>query len=433
MRFVGLDVHKREVEAAIVSAEGRLLQRQRFAAVREEIERFATRTLRPDDRVALEATTNTWGVFDLIAPHVAEVVVSNPLRTKAIAEAKIKTDKVDAEVLAHLLRTDFLPRVWRPDPDTQLARRLTSRRASLSSDRTTLKNRIHSVLHQRLIPVPFKDLFSVKGRAWLAEIAIDDHGRDAIDGDLRLLDAAQMEIDSIDQKIADRAWLDDRVKLLMTMPGVDTVVAQALVAAIGDINRFKDGDHAASYLGIVPSTRQSGDHCYHGPITKRGNGHARWLIVQAAQHLGNHPGPLGVFLRKLTRKKNRNVAVVATARKLVVIAWHMLKKNEPYRYAPPRSTEAKLSRLRVKATNTRRAGGAGKGVPRPRSYGSGDQFRAVPSLAEVLAKEGLPELPDLAAGEKRMLRDKRVVGFVRSIDRSHKVLKKKPPAKPEST
>src|SRR5207302_11482476 len=127
-------------------------------------------------------------------------------------------------------------------------------------------------------------------------------------------------------------------------------VAQTVLAALGDVGRFPDGDHAASYLGLVPSTKQSAEHCYHGPITKAGNGHARWVLIQAAQHLRLHPGPLGVFFRRLAKKQNYNVAVVATARKLVVIAWHLLTNNEPYRYAQPRSTEGKLQRLRVKAT-----------------------------------------------------------------------------------
>lgn len=424
MRFIGLDVHKRIVEAAILDAAGKLLVRCQLAATREEIMKFAERRLRPTDRVALEATTNTWGVVDLLAPYVAEVVVSNPLRTKAIAEAKIKTDKVDAEVLAQLLRTDFLPRVWRPDAHTQEGRRITSRRASLSSDRTTIKNRIHSVLHQRLIPVPFKDLFSRKGRAWLAELAIDPMGREAMDADLRLLDATQAEIDRLDVQIRQRAWVDPRVKLLMTLPGVDVAVAHALISAIGATDRFRDGDHAASYLGLVPSTRQSADHCYHGPITKQGNGHARWLLVQAAQHLGSHPGPLGVFFRKLCKKKNRNVAVVATARKLVVIAWHMLKHNEPYRYALPRPTEAKLSRLRVKATQNRRRGGTPKGTPRPDSYGTGEPLRTVPAIDQVLSKEDLPAIQPLKDGEKAMLRDKGLVRFVQRIRRAQKIPRK---------
>ncbi len=115
----------------------------------------------------MEATTNTWAVVALLEPFVAEVVVSNPLRTRAIATAKIKTDRVDALVLAQLLRSDFLPRVWQPDADTRRRRALSTERANLVSDRTRLKNRIHAVLHQRLIEAPAGDLFQPASRRWL--------------------------------------------------------------------------------------------------------------------------------------------------------------------------------------------------------------------------------------------------------------------------
>src|SRR5262249_27707603 len=156
----------------------------------------------------------------------------------------------------------------------------------------------------------------------------------------------------------------------------------AILAAFGDFSRFKDPDQCAAYLGLVPKVKQSAESCHYGPITKAGNGHTRWLLVQAAQHLGSHPGPLGAFFRKLRKRKNHNLAVVATARKLVVIAWHMLKNNEPYRYAQPRATEAKLSRLRLKGGGERRRGGAAKGGKKAEQTES--PTRRVKPLAEVL-------------------------------------------------
>ncbi|MBL8920200.1 MAG: IS110 family transposase [Myxococcaceae bacterium] len=346
--------------------------------------------------------TNTWGVVDVLAPFVKRVVVSNPLRTRAIAEAKVKTDKVDALVLAQLLRADFLPDVWRPDGHTRELRHLTTRRATLVSDRTRVKNRLHAVLHQRLIHCPVKDLFSKQGLAWLRALELDAHGRATLASDLTLLDSIEAELAALMPTIAGAAWPDERVRLLMTLPGVDVTVAVALLGAIGDVSRFRDGDAAASYLGLAPSTRQSADNTYHGRITKQGNAHARWLLVQAAQHVANHPGPLGNFFRKLAHRKSRNVAIVAVARKLVVIAWHMLKKNEPYRYALPASTKAKLSRLRVAGTKQRRPGGTPKGTARPVHHGE-RLGRNVPSLDQVLASESLPARAPLAAGELRQL------------------------------
>ena len=136
IRYVGLDVHKRVIEACIVDQTGKVLHRERFALNRQALHTFAAKVLRPTDRVALEATTNCWAVADALRPHVAKVIVSNPMATKAIAQAKVKTDKVDAFVLAQLLRCDFLPEVWQPDEATRRLREWTGRRSALVGQRT---------------------------------------------------------------------------------------------------------------------------------------------------------------------------------------------------------------------------------------------------------------------------------------------------------
>jgi len=420
MPFAALDLHKKIVEAVVLDDTGRVLHRDHFSTTREALTDFA-RNLPSNTHIAIEATTNTWAVVRLLQPFVAEVVVSNPLRTRAIAEAKIKTDKVDALVLANLLRADFLPRVWIPDQATIALRHQSTERANLVADRTRIKNRIHSVLHQRLIPAPHDDLFSPRSLAWLSQLDIDPLGRQALDRQLRQLGHIEEEIFDLSGTLAQQAHDDPRVKLLMTLPGVDFPVAQTLLAVLGDISRFPSADKAAAYLGLVPSTRQSAAHCYHGPITKQGSGHARWMLVQGAQALAFHPGPLGVFFRKLAKKKNRNVAVVATARKLVTIAWHMLKNNEPYRYAQPATLKAKFDRLRIRATGKRKPSGNPKGAPRPAGYGSGVRTRAVPSVDEVMQEAGLPPLPPLSAGEQKMIGERGAAAFASSLHQAKRV------------
>ncbi|MGB8296742.1 MAG: IS110 family transposase [Polyangia bacterium] len=399
VRHVGLDVHKRLVEACLVDSTGTVVHRERFALNRRTLELFAIKILQPTDHVAFEATTNCWAVADALQPHVAKLVVSNPLATKAIAQAKVKTDKVDAHVLAQLLRCDFLPEVWQPDEATRQLRELTGRRSVLVGQRTMMRNRIHSVLAMRLIEVSLKKLFEAKGLEWLKTVEIDPQGRMLIDSDLRQLEFLQKEIAALDLELAKRGQANEPVKLLMTLPGADVAVAEGLLAAWGDYRRFPDADHAASYLGLAPSTKQSAEHCYHGPITKRGNSHARWMLIQAAQHLDKHPGPLGHFFRRLMKKKTRNVAVVAAARKLAMIGWLMLKSNEPYRYAIPRSTETKLARLRVKATGERRKSGPPKGTKAKAKLPGGS--RTIKSLTAICQSEGLPAPRELSGGERR--------------------------------
>jgi transposase len=415
-RFIGLDVHKTVVEACVVNEAGQRLFRRRIECRQDALLRFAEE-LTKEDSVALEVTTNAWAVADLILPFVGRVVVSNPMKTKAIAEAKVKTDKVDAEVLAQLLRCDYLPSVWVPDQETRSLRQLTSRRERLVSERTRLKNRIQSVLASRLVQVPVKTLFSHEGLKWLTACELPADQRALIDSDLRLIQGVDQEIVKLEASLRQQAWNQPRVRLLMTVPGIDYCVALALVAALGDLSRFADGDHAASYLGLTPSIKQSANTCHYGPISKRGASHARWLLTQAAQNMARQAGPLGVFFRRLAKRKCWNVAVCATARKLVGIAWLMLKNNEPYRYANPATTQQKLSRLRVAATGKLRQPehkGRRPGV----KNGANPPSRLTPSLGQVCEQEGLPPIhgfEELPVGEQRVLHSLGVMDYVQQI------------------
>lgn len=163
MRFIGLDLHKKTLVACALDRRGKALFRESVDCRRESLEAFARAKLRKTDRLAVEATANTWAVADILRPFVAAVTVGNPLQVKAIAQAKVKTDKIDAEVLAHLLRCDYLPTVWTPDAATQKLRQLTTLRGGVIADRTRIKNRVQSLLAQLLVVPPVKVLFSKKG------------------------------------------------------------------------------------------------------------------------------------------------------------------------------------------------------------------------------------------------------------------------------
>ena len=421
-RFIGLDVHKTVVEACVIDENGKTLFRRRIDCTRKTLMEFADE-LTPDDAVALEVTTNAWAVADLLEPFVGRIVVSNPMKTKAIAEAKVKTDKVDAEVLAQLLRCDYLPSVWVPDPTTRSLRQLTARRERLVSQRTRLKNRIQSVLAGLLVVVPIKTLFSQVGHQWLEDVDLPVYEKALISSDLRLIEAVDQEIAQLEKTLQKEAYQQPKVRLLMTIPGVDFCTALAILAALGDLSRFTDGNHAASYLGLTPSVKQSASTCHYGAITKRGNSHARWMLTQAAQNMARHPGPLGVFFRRLAKRKTWNVAVCATARKLVVIAWLMLKNNEPYRYANPTTTQQKLSRLRMAATGKARE--AKRRGRRPGAKnGQHGPTRLVASLGTVCEQEGLPPshgFEQLPPGEQRVLKTLGVIEYVADINTERRV------------
>lgn len=422
-RFVGVDLHKKVASFHVLSQDGTSLKSGSFDVGLDSIRGFAAGHLRPNDHLAVEVTSNTWAFVRLVRPYVANIVVSNPLKTKAIAEANVKTDKVDARVLADLLRCNYLPSVWVPPPDVEDNRAIAARRTAFVHERTSIRNRIHSVLARRLVAAPEGDLFSGKGLTWLKQVELDPLDRALVDADLRLLDALARESATIDAQIVHESYNDQDVQLLMTIPGVDYTIAHALKAALADVHRFSNPDKAASYLGLVPSVKQSADKCYTGPITKAGATQVRWLLIQGAQRVGSHPGPLGAFFRKLAKRKNRNVAVVATARKMVTIAWHMLKNKEPYRYAIPQATDAKLAGLRVKATGEKRKGGVPKGVKAVSKTGSGGS-RTIPSLDQVYTRQGLPSRRSRTQGEERMIRESGTERFVASLDKPTVVVRK---------
>jgi transposase len=422
-RYIGVDLHKATAAFHILSHDGKTLHTGSFEVTPKSIRRVAAEHLLPTDQVAVEVTSNTWAFVRLIKPRVAKIVVSNPMKTKAIAEANIKTDKVDAFVLAQLLRCDYLPSVWVPTPAVEDNRALAARRTALVNQRTAIRNRVHAVLARRLITVPAGGLFSVKGLAWLEKLEVDPFDRALIDADLRLLEAIERQSTAIDDMIVTASYDDPDVRLLMTLPGVDYTIAHALKATLADIGRFPSPDKAASYLGLVPRVKQSANKCYNGPITKAGASQVRWLLVQAAQCISRHPGPLGAFFRKLEKRKNRNVAVVATARKLVTIAWHMLKNKEPYRYALPRSTDEKLAAVRVRATGTKRKTGNPKGSKCAAKLAAG-KSRTIHSLDNVYVRQGLPARQPLSDGEKRMIRESGTAQYVASLE-TEKVAPKK--------
>ncbi len=145
------------------------------------------------------------------------------------------------------------------------------------------------------------------------------------------------------------------------------------------------------------------------------------MLVQAAQSGARHPGPLGHFFRKLSKRKKYNVALVAVARKMVVIAWQMLTHNEPYRYATPQRTGLKLARLRVKATGQRRRSGATKGVPRATPQPSSGRRETIKSLPRICLEEGLPSLQELTPGELRTVQESGATEYVASTRRDHVV------------
>jgi transposase len=341
-------VHRSFAIAVFLDGDG-MHNGGRVELTRDAVITFGRR-LRPDDEVVIEATVNTVGIVRLLEPFVHWLVIANPLQVRAIAHAKIKTDKIDAAVLAKLHARGFLPEVWMPDEATETLRRLVAQRTQVVQQMTRIKNRLHSVLHANLIPPFAGELFSLTGRAWLETLPLGADERIAVRRYLADLDQRATDLDALNQALAERSLQDKRARRPMTLGGVHVTVAMGLLAAIGDITRFASPEKLVSYLGLNPSVRQSGNRpAQHGRITKQGRSHARAMLVEAAWAAARAPGPLRAFFLRIQSRRGKQVAAVATARKLAVLVWHLLTKEENYAWARPALLQAKLRKVELAA------------------------------------------------------------------------------------
>ena len=359
MRIVGLDIHRISAEAVMLD-EGKIIRLGRVGMTRDHLEAFARR-LTHDDHVIIEATGNASAVVEVISPHVGRVVIANPRQVHLIARAKIKTDVIDATVLAKLYASNFLPEVWVPDDETRALRRQVARRNQIVRHRVRLKTMTQSILHAHLLPrCPHADLFGSRGRGWLVNQPLPPDERDAVERHLREYDRLGEDLRAIERELAQAALDNPDIKRLMTIPGIDMVVALGLMAAIGPIARFNGPEQLVAYLGLNPSVYQSGDGPpQHGRITKQGRNHARSMLVEAAWQAVRGPGPLRGFYERVARRRGTHVAAVAVARKMAVIVWHMLTKAEDYAGVRPALHAKKLRELQLRAGQPERRGKRG--------------------------------------------------------------------------
>jgi transposase len=356
VRAVALDVHRDFCEVAIV-ADGRLRSAGRIQTRPEALELFAA-SLDPRDWVTLEVTGNAWAIAGILERHVARVIVVSPTDT-GIRQARAKTDRLDARTLAKLLWAGELDGVWTPDERVRVMRRRLARRAQLVRARSRVKNEIHAVLMRCLKDrPPASDLFGIKGRRWLADQQLPVCECETVDAGLRQVDFLDTEIARVERLIAADALSWPEVKRLMTVPGVNVIVAATFMAAVGDIRRFGDRRKLTAYLGLDPKVRQSGaGPANHGHISKQGSNSARHALVEACWSTVRQPGPIAAFYQRIRARRGHSIAIVASARKLACLFWCLLSRGEDYAYAQPSLTQKKMRRLELQAGAPRWQGG----------------------------------------------------------------------------
>jgi transposase len=343
-----LDVQLDFCEVAIREG-GKVRSAGRVASTPEALGVLAE-SLLGTDRVVLEVTGSAWEIVRILEPYVAKVIVVSPGDT-GITQARAKTDRLDARTLARLLWSGELDAVWMPDELTRVLRRRVSRREQLMRARTRAKNEIHAMLMRQLIGrPPFSDLFGVKGRAWLRQLELPVEERETVEGCMRQVEFLDAEIAEVERLIARYALSCSDARRLMSVPGVNVICAATFLAAIGDIRRFKTSRQLVGYLGLDPKVRQSGSSpARGGRISKQGSPQARWALVEAAFSAVRQPGPLHAFYERIRARRGHGIATVAAARKLTVLFWCLLTREEQYAHQQPSLTAKKLRRLELTA------------------------------------------------------------------------------------
>ncbi|MBV8507550.1 MAG: IS110 family transposase [Alphaproteobacteria bacterium] len=347
-RCVGLDVHLDFIEIAICE-EGKVWSAGRVPATAEGIKTLID-SLAPTDRVALEVTGSSWEIARLLEPRVRKIIVVSPGDT-GIAQARAKTDRLDARTLARLLWTGELEAVWVPPEWIGRMRRRLSRRQQLVRARSRAKNEIHAVLMRRLKGrPPVSDLFGVKGREWPRGLTLPLEENETVHACLRHIEFLDTEIEQVERLICQEALQSPQIRRLLTVPGVNVICAAVFLAAVGDVRRFKGSRPLVAYLGLDPRVYQSGSGpARGGRISKQGSPQARWALVETAQSVVQQPGPLHAFYERIRARKGHNVAVVAVARKLAVLFYCMLTREEDYAHQQPSLTAKKMRLLEVRA------------------------------------------------------------------------------------
>jgi transposase len=337
LRFVALDLHKRYVMVGAVNARQEVVLRpQRVELV--AFEGWARKHLRPTDEVVLEATSNAWYIYDLLQPLVVRVVVANPYAVKLIAASLVKTDRRDTLVLARLLAANLIPEVWVPPAHVRELRALIAHRERLVSQQTATKNRLHGVLHRHQLVPPEGGLFSTANRTWWNGLNLLPSEKLRVQQDLATLDHLAPHLVAVETELARLSTLDpwiSQVPFLIQLPGIGLIIAMTILSAIGDISRFPSAKKLVGYAGLGARVHASGQTHHSGGITKQGRRELRAAMVEAAWvAVDTHPFWRQRFAQ-LTARMGKQKAIVAIARKLLVVVWHVLTQQQADRQADP--------------------------------------------------------------------------------------------------
>ncbi len=316
MYYVGVDVHKTNSQFAVMDSAGKVLKNVSVPSSPEGVHQALGR-LRTPFKVVLEASYAWEPMYDWLDEIAEEVWLAHPLKVRAIAEARIKTDRLDAEILAHLLRADLIPRAYAAGAATRERKRALRQRRFLVMMRGMIKNRIHALLTRCAVDRPdVSDLFGKKGMRLLKSVPLPDVDRALLNEDLRLLSEVAKGVENTETLLDDLSRDDPVVARLKSLPGIGRFLSVLIRYEIDDIDRFRTPKKLAAYAGLVPSTYQSGNRRVHGKLTKQGNKHLRWAMIEAVSPAMRWSPYIYRYYHRIKRKAGTGAARVDPARRV---------------------------------------------------------------------------------------------------------------------
>ena len=326
-RWVGIDLHRRRSHVAVLDEGGEQLLSRRitndpatFLELLAEID--------GESKVALEATYGWEWLADVLEEAGYELHLAHPLRTKAIAAARVKTDSVDARTLAHLLRADLLPEAYVAPRELRDLRELLRQRWVLVRLRASLKCRVHALIARHGILPPYGELFGKAGARFLAELELRDAPRRRLDSLLSLIGDLDREVEVATREIEERARADERVRVLTQIRGVGRYTALLVIAEVGDVSRFPSAHKLCAWAGLTPTIRSSDGRARLGHISRQGSRILRWALVESAQMAATGGGPLRASFERIAKRRGRKIAKVAVARKILTLCYYGLRDGE---------------------------------------------------------------------------------------------------------
>lgn len=321
---VGVDLHQRFCYLTAVEASGKICRQGQVVNEAAALRAWLRQV--PGPRQVVVEASGFWPAFvRAVRPETERLVMVHPLRVKAIASARLKNDRVDSETLAHLSRADLLPEAWMAPEATQQLRLRVRLRVTLGRQRARAKNQLQAILHQEGFPRPVADVFGKRGRAWLAGLELSAAARIAVGTWLRMVDHLDGLIAEQTRELERMAAGDARAHWLQTVPGIGAYSAMAILAEVGDIERFGNKRALASYAGLTPMVRESAGKRKRGGIGHQGSGTLRWIMLQVAQVAARHSPAARAWIAKLRKRKPPQVAKIALARKLLTAVWALLR------------------------------------------------------------------------------------------------------------